>query len=44
MVSDTTAKSTPESRNRVYGGDVAKMAPSPAFTARFTMSWKEKEL
>jgi len=27
----------------VYGGDVAKMVPSPAFTARFNVSWQEEE-
>jgi hypothetical protein len=42
MLNDTTAKSIPESRNLLYGGDVAKMVPSPAFTARFTVSWQEE--
>lgn len=32
------AKSTPDLRKRVYGGEVAKMVPSPAFTTRFNVS------
>lgn len=38
MLALTMAKSTPDLRKRVYGGEVAKMVPSPAFTTRFNVS------